>query len=35
MESKKIIQLSFNNNIKRNLFSKTLSFNDNIKFNSK
>ena len=35
MESKKIIPLSFNNNIKRNLFSKTLSFNENRKFNSK
>lgn len=35
MESKKIIQLSLNNNIKRNLFSKTFSFNENRKFNSK
>ena len=35
MESKKVIQLSFNNNIKRNLFSKSLSFNENRKFNSK
>jgi hypothetical protein len=34
MESKKIIQLSFNNNIKRNLFSKTLLFSENRKFNS-
>ena len=35
MESKKKIQLSFNNNINRNLFSKTLSFKENRKFNSK
>ena len=35
MESKKIIQLSLNNNIKRNLFSKTFSFNENRKLNSK
>ena len=35
MESKKKIHLSFNNNINRNLFSKTLSFTENRKFNSK
>jgi hypothetical protein len=35
MESKKIIQLSFNSNIKRNLFSKTISFSENRKLNSK
>ena len=37
MESKKKIQLSFNNNINinRNLFSKTLSFKEKRKFNSK
>ena len=34
MESKKILQLSFNDSIRRNLFSKTLSLNENRKFNS-
>ena len=35
MESKRKIQLSINNNIKKNLFSKTLSFKENRKFDSK